>query len=123
MRFAPAALVSGLLCLAFFAAAFSCLSCAVALRARAQESMATFVHLVNMPLLFTSTALVPHREMPGWLATVAGVNPFTLAVEAWRGALLLGQAPSPLAIGVLGLLAAALFLLALGQMRAAASLY
>jgi len=123
MRFAPAALATGLLCLALFAAAFSCLSCAVALRARAQESMATFVHLVNMPLLFTSTALVPHREMPGWLAAAAGVNPFTLAVESWRGALLLGQAPSPLATAVLGLLAAALFLLALGQMRAAASLY
>ena len=123
LRFVPGALAGGLLCLALFAAAFSCLSCAVALRARAQESMATFVHLVNMPLLFTSTALVPHREMPGWLAAVAGVNPLTFAVEAWRGALLLGEAPSPLTAALLGLLAAALFLLALGQMRAAAALY
>jgi len=123
VRFAPAALVSGFLCLALFAAAFSCLSCAVALRARAQESMATFVHLVNMPLLFTSTALVPHREMPGWLAAVARVNPLTLTVEAWRGALLFGRAPSPLATGLLALLAAALYALALRQMRAAASLY
>jgi ABC-2 type transport system permease protein len=123
LRFAPAALLAGLLCLALFAAAFSCLSCAVALRARAQEPMATFVHLVNMPLLFTSTALVPHRAMPGWLAAVAAVNPFTLAVEAWRGALLAGAAPSPAAVTLLALLAAALFLLAWGQMRAAASLY
>src|SRR6185295_1135978 len=123
VHLAPAPFAAGVLCLALFAAAFSCLSCAVALRARAQESMATFVHLVNMPLLFTSTALVPHREMPGWLAAVARVNPLTLTVEAWRGALLFGRAPSPLATGLLALLAAALYALALRQMRAAASLY
>jgi ABC-2 type transport system permease protein len=123
VRFAPAAFVMALLCLALFAAAFSCLSCAVALRARAQESMATFVHLVNMPLLFTSTALVPHREMPGWLAAIARVNPLSLTVEAWRGALLLGETPSALAVALLALFAAALFVLAVGQMRAAAALY
>jgi len=123
VHLAPAPFAAGVLCLALFAAAFSCLSCAVALRARAQESMATFVHLVNMPLLFTSTALVPHRDMPGWLAAAARVNPLSLTVDAWRGALLLGQTPSPLAVALLALLAAALFLLALGGMRAAASLY
>jgi ABC-2 type transport system permease protein len=122
VRFAPAALAAGL-CLALFAAAFSCLSCAVALRARAQESMAAFVHLVNMPLLFTSTALVPHREMPAWLAAAAGVNPLSLTVDAWRGALLLGETPSVLTIGLLAVFAAALFFLALGGMRAAARLY
>ncbi|HEY7216683.1 MAG TPA: ABC transporter permease [Thermoanaerobaculia bacterium] len=123
VRFASAPLAMGLLCLTLFAAAFSSLSCAVALRARAQESMATFVHLVNMPLLFTSTALVPHREMPGWLAAVARVNPLSLTVDAWRGALLLGQTPSAFTVTLLALLAAALFLLALGGMRAAARLY
>lgn len=121
--FAPAALAVGVFCLGLFAAAFSSLSCAVALRARAQESMAAFVHLVNMPLLFTSTALVPHREMPGWLAAVSRVNPLSLTVDAWRGALLLGETPSFLAVALLALLAAALFLLALRGMRAAASLY
>jgi ABC-2 type transport system permease protein len=120
---APAPFAAGVLCLALFAAAFSCLSCAVALRARAQESMAAFVHLVNMPLLFTSTALVPHREMPGWLAAIARVNPLSLTVEAWRGALLLGETPSALAVALLALLAAALFVLAVGQMRATAALY
>jgi ABC-2 type transport system permease protein len=57
----------------------------------APESLATFVHLVNMPLLFTSSALVPARQMPGWLAAVSRVNPFTLAVDASRDALLLGE--------------------------------
>ncbi|MDP9119858.1 MAG: ABC transporter permease [Acidobacteriota bacterium] len=118
---APAGMALGLLCLALFGFAFSSLSCAMALRARAQEAMATFVHLVNLPLLFTSTALVPRRGMPGWLAAISRWNPVTLTAEAWRGALLSGRGPSwsgtvlPLAA-----LAAALFLLALGQMRRAA---
>src|SRR5439155_17358573 len=57
----------------------------------APESMATFVHLVNMPLLFTSSALVPARQMPDWLAALSRVNPLTLAVDASRDALLLGE--------------------------------
>jgi ABC-2 type transport system permease protein len=119
-----AAVGAALLCLALFAAAFACLSCAVALTARAQEAMATFVHLVNMPLLFTSTALVPRRQMPDWLAAVARVNPLTLTADAWRGALLFGQAPPLVATALpLALLAALLFLVAASRMRRAASLY
>jgi ABC-2 type transport system permease protein len=53
--------------------------------------MATFVHLVNMPLLFTSSALAPARQMPDWLAAISRVNPLTLAVDASRDALLLGE--------------------------------
>jgi ABC-2 type transport system permease protein len=125
-RLAPAwgAVLSAALCLALFAAAFSSLSCALALRTRAQEAMAAFVHLVNLPVLFTSTALVPVRQMPEWLAAAARWNPLTLAVDAWRGALLFGQAPSvagqvlPLAV-----LAAVLYLAAAREMRGIAALY
>jgi ABC-2 type transport system permease protein len=120
LRTTSGSLLSGLIVLALFGAAFSALSCAIALRARAQEAMATYVHLVNMPLLFTSTALVPRREMPAWLAAAARWNPLSLAVDAWRGALLQG-APPPLTVPLtLGLLAAALSLLTLAQTGAAA---
>lgn len=88
------ALLPSALLLGVFGAAMSCLSSAFALRARAQEAMAAYVHLLNMPLLFTSTALVPSRHMPGWLAGAARWNPLTLAVDAWRGALLAGAPPS-----------------------------
>lgn len=84
----PALLPVAVLCLALFAAAFCSLSCTIALHARTQETLATFVHLVNMPLLFTSSALVPRAHMPGWLAELAGLNPLSIAVELWRGALL-----------------------------------
>lgn len=116
----PGALVLGLLGILLFGAAFGALSCAVALRARAQEAMATYVHLVNMPLLFTSTALVPRREMPAWLAALARWNPLTLTVDAWRGALLTGEAPSLTTLLALAGLAVLFFLLALMQMRSAA---
>jgi len=116
----PGALFLGVLAVALFGAACSCLSCAVALRARAQEAMATYVHLVNMPLLFTSTALVPRDGMPAWLAVAARYNPLTLTVDAWRGALLTGEAPSLGALLILGALAVSLFLLALAQMSFAA---
>jgi ABC-2 type transport system permease protein len=86
-----AGLVASLLALGLFAIGFCSLSCLVAMVTGAQESMATFVHLVNMPLLFTSTALVPARQMPDWLATISRVNPLTLAVDASRDALLLGE--------------------------------
>ena len=86
----PLAITSVLL----FAAALSALSCTIALRSQAQEAMAAFVHVVNMPLLFTSTALVPDKHMPDWLATISGLNPLTLTVDAWRGALIFGTMPS-----------------------------
>ncbi len=88
------ALPAAVLALLLFATGLSALSCTIALRAQAQEAMAAFVHMVNMPLLFTSTALVPDKHMPDWLAGVSAWNPLTLTVDAWRGTLLLGHSPS-----------------------------
>ncbi len=102
---APAASAIALLYLALFAAAFAALSSILAFATRSQEGMATFVHLVNMPLFFTSTALVPHRAMPDWLAAIARFNPLSVTVDAWRGALLAGERPG--VVGVLPLLALA----------------
>ena len=80
---------------------------------RSPESMGTFVHLVNMPLFFTSTALVPHKQMPDWLARIAAANPLTLTVDALRSALLFGEYPrSSAGLGLSLGLAALLFWLA-----------
>lgn len=86
-------LMVGLCILAAFAGAFSCLSCAIAFATRAQEAMAVFVHVINMPLLFTSTALVPSKQMPEWLAGVSKWNPLTTTVDAWRDAVLFAETP------------------------------
>jgi ABC-2 type transport system permease protein len=120
LRATPGGLALGGTCLLLFAAAFAALSCAVALRARVQEVMATYVHLVNMPLLLTSTVFVPRREMPAWLAAVARCNPLTLTVDAWRGSLLVAATPPLSSLLALAVLAAAAFLLAAAQLRSAA---
>ena len=118
------ALPTAMLCLVLFASAFACVSSGIALIARTQEAMATFVHVVNMPLLFTSTALVPARQMPEWLAAVARWNPLSLTVDAWRGALLGGEATAH-ATNVLPLAIVAMvaYLVAAAAMRRVASLY
>jgi ABC-2 type transport system permease protein len=88
--------------LGLFAVAFCSISCFVALKTGAQESMATFVHLVNMPLLFTSSALVPAKQMPEWLAAISRFNPLTATVDITRNALL-GHEYSTVGSGLIGL--------------------
>lgn len=91
------ALVPAVLAVALFGATFACVSVLIASLTRAQESMAVFVHLVNMPIFFTSTALVPSRQMPDWLATLSAWNPLTLAVDGLRSALLGGSSDPAIA--------------------------
>ena len=68
---------------------------------------------MNMPLLFTSTAFVPSRQMPAFLSSISELNPLTLAVSALRGSLLFQETPSvfpclmPLAVLALALFAVA----------------
>jgi ABC-2 type transport system permease protein len=109
----PLALLVALVALALFALAYASLSCWVALKTKAQESMAVFVHVVNIPLLFTSTALVPLHQMPGWLETLARWNPLSLVANGLREALLLGQMPD--VVNLLPLLMIGAFLFALAS--------
>lgn len=117
------AVLNGALLLFLFALALCSLSHTVALVARRQETMATFVHVINMPLFFTSTALVPQKLMPAWLASVSAWNPLTLAVDGVRGPFIfqttvLWQSHMlPLAV-----LAALLFLIALFLLGRATSI-
>jgi ABC-2 type transport system permease protein len=104
--------------LALFGAGYCCLSCWIALQTRSQESMAAFVHVANMPIFFTSTALVPFKQMPPWLNSIAAWNPLTLAIEPLREAMLFGTYSQALAtLGVLALLATTLFVVAVRALR------
>ena len=42
------------------------------------------IFVINLPLLFASTALAPLSFMPNWLVWVASMNPLTLAIEPIR---------------------------------------
>jgi len=44
------------------------------------------IFVVNLPLLFASTALAPISFMPAWLGWLAAINPLTFAIEPIRAA-------------------------------------
>jgi ABC-2 type transport system permease protein len=112
LRIDPFALLVALVALALFALAYASLSCWVALETKAQQSMAVFVHVVNIPLLFTSTALVPSAQMPPWLEALARWNPLSLVANGLREALLFGQMPDAVNLLLLLAIGAVLFALA-----------
>nr|QVY58330.1 ABC-2 type transporter [Kappaphycus striatus] len=43
-----------------------------------------FILLINLPMLFSSTALAPLSFMPYWLQIIASINPLTYAIELVR---------------------------------------
>ncbi|MEM9413360.1 MAG: ABC transporter permease [Planctomycetota bacterium] len=91
LQFELIGIIYGLSCLMIFACGYALLSCWVALLTRRQETMASFVHLVNMPIFFTSTALVPAKQMPSWLQAIAAWNPLSLVVEPLRSSMVYGD--------------------------------
>ena len=46
--------------------------------------MLALIFVVNLPLLFASTALAPITFMPSWLQVVVSLNPLTHAIEPVR---------------------------------------
>nr|YP_010471052.1 ABC-2 type transporter [Synarthrophyton patena]UVF62881.1 ABC-2 type transporter [Synarthrophyton patena] len=43
-----------------------------------------FILIINLPMLFSSTALAPLSFMPHWLQIIANLNPLTYAIESMR---------------------------------------
>ena len=69
---------------------FVSISNTIAVITRDQESTIIAANLVQLPLLFLSSAFLPLEELPGWIQTVARFNPVTYGVDAAR-ALMLDQ--------------------------------
>ncbi len=57
---------------------------AFAIRIKRHETVVAVANLLNLPLMFTSSALMPVRQMPDWLQAVAQYNPITYAADAVR---------------------------------------
>lgn len=66
------------------AAGFTSLFLAIAFKADNQEVIFATANLLNLPLMFTSSALFPVRQMPEWLQSIAKVNPVTYAANLVR---------------------------------------
>jgi ABC-2 type transport system permease protein len=49
-----------------------------------EETLFGLINLLNFPLMFTSSALIPIALMPDWLSTVARYNPLTFVVDGMR---------------------------------------
>ena len=67
--------------------AIGALSHAIALLARTQETLIAVSQGIILPMTFLSTTFMVTELMPDWMATVAGYNPLTWAVDASRAAL------------------------------------
>lgn len=59
-------------------------SIALAFALPGHVEMLAFIFVINLPILFASTALAPFNSMAKWLAYVASINPLTYAIEAIR---------------------------------------
>lgn len=94
MKLSPASplLVAGALASIFLLAiSLSSLVIAITLRLRSWEYHMAVANLLNLPLMFTSTALYPLNLMPDWMRPLATINPLTHTIELLRGALLYGN--------------------------------
>lgn len=73
-----------LLTLTLLVFAVTALSLGLAFALPGHIEMIAVIFVVNLPLLFASTALAPLSFMPPWLAWLAAVNPLTFAIEPIR---------------------------------------
>lgn len=91
---------------------YASLSCFIALKTKTSELMATFVHLFNLPIIFTSTALIPNKGLPNWLARIAEYNPLSHLSNILRDVMVninLGQTDIILSFSILIALAGVSF--------------
>jgi ABC-2 type transport system permease protein len=94
---------------------FSSMSMALASLFRTRERMMGIGQAITMPLFFASNAIYPISIMPGWLKTVAVVNPLSYVVDALRSLLVTGDL-SGLGMDVLIIVVSAAVLLLLASL-------
>ncbi len=73
---------------------------ALGLIVRNEETLFGMINLLNFPLMFTSSALIPIALMPQWLKTIAGYNPITFVVDGMRQLVFHTSVGSQYSVGV-----------------------
>ena len=120
-----AGILAALAIVVFFGLGLAGFHVFVALKTRNTESAFLIGNFLTLPLLFTSSALLPRQLLPDWLQRISAVNPVSYAVDSMRfllyaqpagpdtepGSLLLQTA------GLLGLIAAITLTLAVRSFR------
>lgn len=106
-------IVLGLAMVALLGAAFSSASYASALILRSEDALAPLLNGLAIPVLLLSGILLPMSLAPGWLSTIADINPLKHVVDAVRSLFLGHLATGAVLWGVIataGLVAAGLIL-------------
>ena len=89
---------------------------ALGLIVKSEETLFGMINLLNFPLMFTSSALIPIALMPQWLKTIAGYNPITFVVDGMRQLIFHTSVGAQYSIGVdlLGITIFAALMISLG---------
>ncbi len=77
-------LVLILLTMALFAVAWSGFSLAIGLTSKSAETVTGLSMFLTFPLTFISTAFVPLALLPGWMQSLANINPISYSSNALR---------------------------------------
>ena len=80
--------------------ALSSLSYAAGMKLKSEDALAPLLNMVSVPVLLLSGILLPMQLAPGWLRTLAAINPFSHVVDASRAAFR-GDTGSDLTVGLL----------------------
>ncbi|MEL9998780.1 MAG: ABC transporter permease [Thermoplasmata archaeon] len=70
---------------------FSSLFSIIVIRVKKMETLMAIVNLLNLPLMFASTAMFPSDIMPNWLKDFASYNPISWAANSLRYLIIQGS--------------------------------
>jgi ABC-2 type transport system permease protein len=89
---------------------------ALGLVVKNEETLFGMINLLNFPLMFTSSALIPIALMPEWLKTVAMYNPITFVVDGMRQLVFRTSVGAQYSVGIdlLGITVFAVLMISLG---------
>ncbi|MDD1725065.1 MAG: ABC transporter permease [Methanospirillum sp.] len=82
--YSPVQLLMTYLILFIFGSLLSAAATTVAIYVDDHDQYAAVNAMVSMPVFFTSSAMMPYDQMPGWLQPVAHVNPLSFAIDGIR---------------------------------------
>jgi ABC-2 type transport system permease protein len=102
-RAGPLGIAPLLLLTALITTVFSGLSLAIAAVVKSQEAIFAIINFLTLPVMFTSSAMMPLEFMPSWLAAVSRFNPISYAVQPMRALFLTGWTWDTLTQGTVSL--------------------
>jgi ABC-2 type transport system permease protein len=90
-----------------FGMALAGINTMIALQTRNTEATFLIGNFVNLPLMFTSDAMMPKAFLPVWMQNIAKINPITYGIDGMRGLITTGFVASQVfpAVIVLGSIA------------------